>query len=429
MTIRIASLNILAPELLAYFWRSSYALPLIDQSDYFGKFTRTRLEQITNNLRITKADIIALQETSDTVFDSLDGKTTAQFIADKLGYKIASTCMKEHPVRYKVPPFEQEYKDSLIAVTGVCTLFNPETVTHVSHCSCATRVSASNPAAPPSIGSPHIADKFMPISNSSSTLTTDGIIIVNTHLRMSPYPHISDAINELFARLLGGSSSSLSSSSSSSLSLSSSSPLPPPFCSLFPTCPHGNRCDFIHTILSNNEIASRMILVGDFNAGHSVASADLKESINTLQTVYGIQLSEITPFEDIFKEDAELAVHVFEGKYQNLNKECSYGKDCRRQDCAYKHSFGLRLIDQMTNDRIFISKGTVDGTNQSPITISNCHVAHAPQLHLANKTMTRDVKWETPGTIYKISLYNETILKNEEIASDHPLLVFDVKME
>ena len=43
--LRVVTLNILTPELLCYFWRSSHGLPLLpDQRDYLGALPRRRKE-------------------------------------------------------------------------------------------------------------------------------------------------------------------------------------------------------------------------------------------------------------------------------------------------------------------------------------------------------------------------------------------------
>jgi hypothetical protein len=420
--LRVASLNILAPELLAFFWRSSYSLPLL--TNIFESFTRTRLEVIAHHLRASNADVIALQETSDTIFECLGGKTTAEFIADELRFKIASSCLKDSPITYNAPPFEQDPNKSLIAFTGVTTLYNPITVEHVCHKSCATSVSVSAPEAPKFVGSPHVADEFRLLSNdltsnkASSSQQALGIIIVNTHFRMSPYPHIANACNELFARLYGGIDSTSLSSSSSSSSLR---------CPLFPSCPRGTKCDLVHSTLSHEDISKRLVLIGDLNACHSIAHADLYEVIQSLQGKYGINLKDVTPFKDILKEDPSIASREASGQH-TLRKECSYGDECRRKDCAYQHSFGLRLIDKRTDDRIFVSRGDVSENGENTkLAVVHSSVIHAPQLDMANKSASRDVKWGYPDTLYEISSYNEHLLKTKAIASDHPLIFVDVK--
>jgi len=424
--IRFASLNILAPELLAYFWRSSYCLPIpSDTNTVFGAFTRARLELISKHLRATNADVIALQETSNTVFESLGGKTSAEFLANELGYNIASSCLKDSPVAYRAPPYEQESKDSLVAFTGVATLYNPKTVEHVAHKSCATSVSASSPEGLKIVGSPHVADEFRPLSNKTNTNTSSlsqpalGIIFVNTHFRMSPYPHISNAFVELFARLCGGLDSISSSSSLSSL--------PSLRCSLFPACPQGSKCDLVHSTLSIDDISKRLVLVGDLNACHSIAHADLDECIQSLRK-NGIYLNEVTPFKDILLEEPSIAAREASGQH-TLAKECSYGEECRRKNCAYKHSFGLRIIDKRTNDRIFVSGGDPSQQGGSTkLSVVQSSAAHMPQLNLASKSVSRGSIWGLPDTLYDISPYNERLLRSKSITSDHPLITVDVSL-
>ena len=423
--LRFATLNILAPELLAYFWRSSYCLPIPpDTNTVFGSFTRARLEQISQHLRATNADVIALQETSNTVFESLGGRTSAEFIANELGFNIASSCLKDSSVTYRAPPYEQETKDSLVAFTGVATLYNPKTVEHVSHKSCATSVSASSPDGPKIVGSPHVADEFRPLFNKTNTSTSSlpqpalGIIFVNTHFRMSPYPHIANACVELFARLCGG----LDSISSSTTTASSSPSLR---CSLFPACPQGSKCDLVHSSISFDDISKRLVLVGDLNACHSIAHADLEECIQSLRK-RGIYLNDVTPFKDILLEEPSIAAREASGQHA-LAKECSYGEECRRKDCAYKHSFGLRIIDKRTNDRIFVSCS--DPSQQGNITmlsVLQSSAAHMPQLTLASKSASRSSIWGLPETLYDISPYNEGLLRSNSITSDHPLITVDV---
>src|SRR3990167_4827517 len=76
---KILSWNILAHELMLYFWRSSYGLELVPSYDTILKM---RLDNIISKLAEHHADVICLQEVTDTIHEILGEKTTYQYISD-----------------------------------------------------------------------------------------------------------------------------------------------------------------------------------------------------------------------------------------------------------------------------------------------------------------------------------------------------------
>ena len=102
--MRVVSWNVLAPELLQFFWRSSYGLPLVAD---FDAVTAARVARIAAELRALAPDVLLLQETTDTAHACLGGRTVAAFLAAELALTPASASFTGAPFRYAAPPREQ----------------------------------------------------------------------------------------------------------------------------------------------------------------------------------------------------------------------------------------------------------------------------------------------------------------------------------
>ena len=200
--LRILSWNILAPELLQYFWRSSYGLPLLHSASHYEALTIARLTAMVSQVRELAPDVLLLQEVTDTAFSALGGQTTAAWLANALGMELAGSSFKHAPFRYSLPPHEQPGPEragspsssAQSADSGVATLFAPARVALVAHLLDASAVGPST-LFRSGVGSPFSVDAVQLRSRSGS----QPLVLVNTHIRMQ-YPRIAAPLAELLAR-------------------------------------------------------------------------------------------------------------------------------------------------------------------------------------------------------------------------------------
>jgi hypothetical protein len=308
--LRVVSLNILAPELLCYFWRSSYGLPLLpDARDYLGALTRRRMQCLALALRalVPPADVVCLQETGGDGteasggsgggggLESLDGLSTQAFLARELGLVIASQSCKDSEMRFGLPPAEQAVREEAWRAagarsvrTGVATLYNPRTVRHAARVAAASTVALSPEARaayplpgaefagskgkPCRLDSPHVADEFVPRgSGGGGGALGESVVVVNFHAKMQPAHSVRLACAELFARLGAGEGFGVA-------SFVAPAALCPEFAELNGRCPRGGACALRHGALSAAQW-QRALLVGDFNAGGRQAHAELAAAV------------------------------------------------------------------------------------------------------------------------------------------------------
>lgn len=181
--MKIISWNILAHELMLYFWRSSYGLELAQTGkDGYLAVLEMRMNNIVEKLHEHDSDVICLQEITNTRYDILDGMTTHQYIAQELDYDIAGQGYKNSMFNYGLPPNEQTRKFSMDS--GVATLVRKGLdYVHVSD----VNDFGKSPYFKSGDGSPFTLDHI------------NGIYVCNMHVRMN-YPNIS-SVNEVYDRI------------------------------------------------------------------------------------------------------------------------------------------------------------------------------------------------------------------------------------
>ena len=202
---RMVSLNILAPELLMYFWRSSYGLPVIpsrrDQSHFqhYDQINRDRIDKIIQLLASYRADILCLQEVTSSTYDYLDGLTIQEYIATRLNYRVVGESFKNSIFNYNYPPNEQIFlrnaEDRLGMDSGVATLVHRDSrLKEITHVMSAEDFEPSVLfKSPTASGSPMTIEKLVFPSN-------EVIYLVNLHVRML-YPSIKLPVEEIYQRL------------------------------------------------------------------------------------------------------------------------------------------------------------------------------------------------------------------------------------
>lgn len=201
--LRICSWNILAPELLSYFWRSSYGLDFENTNSislpetFYDGVTQSRLDNIIKYLRIGNFDVILLQEITNTQYVISKGifKRDTQntpnsfkiheYIAHNMGYYIISESYKTSKFDSGLPPYEQDrYKTISSIYSGVATLAFPG----VKITNLITSKNCKKEA------SPFTLDKL-------EGLNGGNIYIANVHIKMN-YPSILASISELYSCIL-----------------------------------------------------------------------------------------------------------------------------------------------------------------------------------------------------------------------------------
>ena len=432
-SLRVATLNILAPELLCFFWRSSYGLPLLsDPALYLGAVTRSRLDQCVALLRAARADVVCLQETSDLRHASLGGRATAGFIADELQMRLASCSSKDENggVAWGLPPGEQvKAGDGPSVTTGVATLFDPLRVAHLGLLAAASgvalsplaRAAAEAAGGPPRVHTPHVADEFALLS--STTAGSGGhdssVVVVNLHVKMLPFPHIRHALDELLARL--------------------GVPAPSPAaeemaqCADFGRggCSHGSECRLRHGSLSQSQF-ERAVFVGDFNAQHAEADADFRAALLTTPSPWGA-LRDVTPFAAIAAAGpSAAAIAAAAASGEGSRRECRYGEACYVRSCRFVHPRG-RLMELRCNDHVLL------GPRLQLAAGDGARLQHAPLLEdgvrhaLLGAPRASDPRvWgpDGPGAAlaYSVSARNRALLESGTLVSDHPCVVADVEL-
>lgn len=236
--LKLCSWNILAPELLSYFWRSSYGLEISNPPNsnnffppnYYTNITQIRIDNIMKYLHDGNFDIICLQEVTDKKYLIINGLlvvstddtgfTLYELIAKTLKMNVVSVSFKQKKFNSGIPPTEQHKDKSVSSIlSGVATLAKPDlNITNITK-----------------------AEIFVGATSNESPLTIDKLIlpyydvpiyIINVHIKME-YPNIKKSIDDLY-EIIGG-------------------------------------------LLLVNNIRST-ILVGDFNAHDKIAATDLKNS-------------------------------------------------------------------------------------------------------------------------------------------------------
>lgn len=220
--LRIVSLNVLAPELLFLFWRSSYGLPLLPPADY-GAVTSSRCTALAVALRALSPDVLLLQEVTDYRHPCLDHYPTAEWFARALGLTLAQTSFKGMASTWGLPPFEQRkppLEQAAVAAgmqlpgsggpgvlradSGVATLYNPRVLRHVRCLGNAEAYGRSH-LFPTGWGSPWTLDAFSLVAPGVSggggdyTLPPPILRVMNVHMKMQ-WPNILRPLGEAFSR-------------------------------------------------------------------------------------------------------------------------------------------------------------------------------------------------------------------------------------
>ncbi len=190
--VSILSWNILAPELMTFFWRSSYGLRTTgrEEKDY-DKIQEKRIEKIIDYIRDADPNILCLQETTNTKHGYLGNKTVQEYIADKLDFRIISEATKQSPMKYGTPPEEQ--KQVMEMDSGVTTMIsnNSENLVHMDTYMTSDSYEKSD-VFKKGIGTPFTYDLFEYDDNSFG--------VANLHVRMK-YPSILASLNEAYSRI------------------------------------------------------------------------------------------------------------------------------------------------------------------------------------------------------------------------------------
>ena len=248
-SIRVCTLNILAPELMCYFWRSSYGLPLLSSDDAYDAVTALRMKNITDLVCALNPTILCLQEVTDTRVQTLEWHPVAEFIAAKCGFKIAGRSYKGSEMSWDYPAREQNRGSPKRVDSGVATLYKPEVVRHLGQVS---KAETHGPSAlfNTGYGSPFSLDKFEVLGGGGGggggrkgTSTPLTFHVANIHVRMT-FPNILKPMTELLQRIRA------------------SLPTPVP---------------------ATASPWERLILAGDFNSGSREANLDWK-NILSVQT-------------------------------------------------------------------------------------------------------------------------------------------------
>lgn len=195
MKLRILSINILAPELFLYFWRSSYGLTTFTDNNMYDMVTIMRLNNIINYIDMMRPNILCLQEVSDQVYSFLNNKTIQQYIAENTGLTIINESFKKSPFNYDYPPNEQNRNSGLKFDSGVATLVDQSVLPFKTNVNLKAEDFGNSPTIKTGvgIGSPMVINEFI----------FDGVpmYLVNLHIRMTSFPHIDDQLNEIYNRL------------------------------------------------------------------------------------------------------------------------------------------------------------------------------------------------------------------------------------
>lgn len=193
--LKIVSWNVLAPELLLYFWRSSYGIDTpTNENIYYDDINEIRIINIVDYLRSYDADIICLQEVTDREYDFLNNMSIQDYIANNLGYTIVSESFKQSKMRYNYPPTEQNIRDPNKSFdSGVSTLIKNNTnIVFYENTIATAETFGTSDLFNSGVGSPFTLDSF--ISNGVQ------FYLANVHVRMN-YPHILKPLNEIYDRI------------------------------------------------------------------------------------------------------------------------------------------------------------------------------------------------------------------------------------
>lgn len=191
--LKIISWNILAPEALLYFFRSSYGIYVPnglcapDDKKYYDDLNKMRIDNIIAYLSNIDPDIICLQEITDTSYSYLNGLSIQQYIASALNYTIVSQTIKKSDFKYNYPPREQSPKTKMKVNSGVATLMkNNSNVKFIYN------LYSSDLDTLTDIKSPFTLDLFQ--------YNEKNVFINNVHIKMH-YPHIHKSLDEVYTIL------------------------------------------------------------------------------------------------------------------------------------------------------------------------------------------------------------------------------------
>lgn len=196
MDLTILSINLLAPGLLLYNWRSSYGLKLLDNNESYDIVNINRINNIISYIDKIKPDILCLQETTNELFTYYDNKTIHDYIAQILNLTVINTSFKQATFSYNYPPEEQKRgnpKNSILMDSGVATLIKSELLPYMSTFAYNAELFGSSEIFNKGIGSPFTVNLF--VSNNIP------LYIINVHLRFSKYPYMEDSLQEFYDRL------------------------------------------------------------------------------------------------------------------------------------------------------------------------------------------------------------------------------------
>jgi hypothetical protein len=200
--LRVVIWNVLAPELLLYFWRSSYGLPLLADASAYDALTARRLSAVAATLRALAPDVVLLQETTDTAQAALGGATVAEYLAAQTGLSVAASSFKRARFRYGTPPREQPGPEraggppGATMDSGVATLVAPA---RVAVDAVLARAEDGGPSAlfRGGVGSPFCSVRVRPRPGAGAG--GGALTLVNAHVRMQ-FPRIAAPLAELLAR-------------------------------------------------------------------------------------------------------------------------------------------------------------------------------------------------------------------------------------
>ena len=68
----ICTLNVLSPELMLYFWRSSYGLPTLKENKDYDDVMKSRITNCVSYLKKIKPDVLCLQEITNKKYTYLN---------------------------------------------------------------------------------------------------------------------------------------------------------------------------------------------------------------------------------------------------------------------------------------------------------------------------------------------------------------------
>ena len=190
-SIKIMSINVLAPELMLYFWRSSYGIKVYSK-EQCDKIHKTRIDNIIKIIKREVPDVLCLQEVTNSTYQYLNNMKIGDYIGSFTNMYVINESFKDSIFKYNYPPMEQ--RTSYWCDSGVCTLLKDNLfyLKHVTDVANAETFGASK-LFKSGVGSPMTVDLI--------TYQGKSLYIVNVHIRMM-YPSIKLPLKEIYDRLL-----------------------------------------------------------------------------------------------------------------------------------------------------------------------------------------------------------------------------------